>query len=189
MLTSLWIDLAAHQMVRHCEPPAAPHRQRDQELLEHASEEAADADGHRPRHAQDLRHRRPGVLLSVDADAVHSAHAHLAVELRARRGRGSSFQIPVSALATLPPHRAHPRHPTAPPISLLHAFLENQSGRHAPPHFRHREAGTPKPSALLVHLPHPQNASRLEHRAREPNHCIPFPCPFFSYGALSSPET
>jgi hypothetical protein len=48
------------QMVSHRSSPARAYRQRDQELLEHALEEAAAANGHRPSDPQGQVELGPG---------------------------------------------------------------------------------------------------------------------------------
>ena len=79
------------QVVSHRRPFAAPHRQRDQELLEHAPQEAAPANGHRPRDAQIYRTRRGRrprqhpPCASPPRDVIHS-FPHLPVGMHTRRG-------------------------------------------------------------------------------------------------------
>ncbi|XP_039821806.1 uncharacterized protein LOC120683789 isoform X1 [Panicum virgatum] len=83
---------ARQQVVGDRDAPAEAHRQRDQELLEHAPQEAAGQDGHRPGHAQAaLRRARRGRRRRGRAarQGRRAPQPHGAVGERAARGRGA----------------------------------------------------------------------------------------------------
>ncbi|KAM3367873.1 hypothetical protein ACQJBY_016427 [Aegilops geniculata] len=122
--------------------PAQAHRQRDQELLEHAPQEAAGQDGHRPRHAQAAlrrarrrgRRRRRGRGRRAARQGRGAPQPHGAVGERAAGGRGAPGARGQAARA----RRLHlflgavpvggPRRRARPRLADVHAQLRGQRG-------------------------------------------------------------